>query len=58
MFAGRAVDEEDVKSILIKNRGELDLKYLRTWIAGFEDLPEQQGIGKRFERLLKEAAGQ
>jgi len=54
MFAGRAVDEEDVKNILIKNRDSIDLKYIREWLSEFSKLSEQKGILGKFDSLLKQ----
>lgn len=53
MVAGRAVDEEDVKDILIKRGKAIDLKYIRSWLSQFAKIPEHQGIVERFDRLLK-----
>lgn len=53
MFAGRAIDEEDVKSILIKNRNSIDVKYVRRWLRDFIRLPSQGSILRNFNRLWK-----
>jgi len=52
MIAGRAIDGEDVKNILIKNEDSIDLEYIRRWLSDFGELPEQKGILKRFNDLL------
>jgi predicted nucleotidyltransferase len=52
MVAGRAIDAEDVKNILIKNRDSIDLEYIRKWLLGFDKLSEHEGILKRFDSLL------
>jgi predicted nucleotidyltransferase len=54
MVAGRAVDEEDVKSILIKNRKSLNLKYVKKWLSQFNEISEYKGLMKRFNGLLKQ----
>jgi predicted nucleotidyltransferase len=53
MVAARAIDEEDVKSVLIKNRGALDLKYVRKWLSAFGEMDEHQEIVKRFDDLIE-----
>jgi len=54
MFAGRAVDEEDVKNILIKNKNSIDVKYIRKWLSEFSRISEHKGILGRFNSLLKQ----
>lgn len=53
MIAGRAVDEEDVKSILTKHKNSIDFKYIRKWLAEFSNLSEHKGILEKFNSLLK-----
>ncbi len=53
MVAGRAIDEEDVKSILAKNRDTIDLEYIRKWLSEFAKIAEHEGISARFNSLLK-----
>ena len=52
MFAGRAIDEEDVKNILIKNRDNIDLEYIKNWLSRFDKVSQQKGILYRFIKLL------
>jgi predicted nucleotidyltransferase len=54
MVAGRAIDEEDIKSILTKNKKSLDVKYIQKWLSDFAEMSDHQGILKRFKKLLKE----
>jgi predicted nucleotidyltransferase len=54
MVAGRAIDEEDVKSVVSKNRKSLNVKYIRKWLSEFAEMPDHQEILKKFEKLLKE----
>ncbi len=54
MFAGRAVDLEDVKNILIKNKKKINLKYIRKWLVEFSVIPEQKHILNKFNKLLKQ----
>ena len=53
MFAGRAVDEEDIKSILAKNKGSINLKYIKRWLTDFSEIPEHKGVFARLNILLK-----
>jgi predicted nucleotidyltransferase len=53
MFAARAVDAEDVKSILIKNKDSIDLEYITGWLLEFSKISEHEGILEGFNRLLK-----
>jgi len=53
MVAGRAVDEEDVKSILVKNRDIIDFEYIDRWLSEFGKIAEHKGIKARFNTLLK-----
>jgi len=54
MIAGRAIDVEDIKSILIKNKDSIDLKYIGGWLSEFSKIPEQKGILEKFDSLLKQ----
>ena len=54
MFAARAIDEEDVKNMLIKNKKSVDLKYIRRWLSEFNKISEQKELLKRFDSLLKQ----
>lgn len=52
LVAGRAIDDEDVESILARNAGKIDSRYLRKWLREFEQLPAYKGILiSRFQRL-------
>jgi predicted nucleotidyltransferase len=53
MVAGRAIDEEDVKSILVKNKSSVDLKYIKKWLSQFSRIFENTGVLRRFNSLLK-----
>lgn len=54
MVAGRAIDEEDIVSILAKNRDATDFKYIEQWLSEFGQIAEHEGILERFKGLLKE----
>ena len=53
MIAGRAVDEEDVKNILLKQRGKIDQGYIEGWLSQFDEIPEHKGVTGRLKDLLK-----
>jgi hypothetical protein len=53
MVAGRAIDEEDVKSILAKNKDTIDFKYTEKWLSEFCNITEHEDILERFNNLLK-----
>jgi len=52
MVAGRAIDEEDIGNILAKNRGAIDLEYIRQWLVQFAEMPEHSQVLDRFDDLL------
>ncbi len=54
MVAARAIDEEDVKSILTKNKSSLDIKYVRRWLSQFSRTSEHKGVLRKFNNLLKQ----
>jgi predicted nucleotidyltransferase len=51
MFSGRAIDEEDVKNIIIKNRGKINLKYIKKYLLEFDRLLRGKGLLARFKQL-------
>ena len=53
MVAGRAVDEEDVKSILVKNKSSIDHKYIRRWLSELNKSSEHKEVLESFNRLVK-----
>jgi len=53
MFAGRAVDQEDVKNIIIKMKNKLDAPYIRKWLKSFASLPEHKKILNEFNALFR-----
>jgi len=54
IFAGRTIDMEDVKNILIKNKNKIDYQYIKHWLVSFSDIPEQKNILESFDNLIKE----
>jgi predicted nucleotidyltransferase len=53
MFAARAIDDEDVKGMLVKHKGRIDIKYIRKWLTEFSNLPGHDKIVAKFEALLR-----
>lgn len=53
MAAARAVDAEDVKSILIKNKDSINLEYITGWLLELSKISEHEGILEGFNSLLK-----
>ena len=51
MIAGRAVDLEDVKSILLKNK-DIDVKYIKKQLIEFKKMDEYRGVLKKFSGLM------
>jgi predicted nucleotidyltransferase len=54
MVAARAIDIEDVKNMLIKNKDSLDFKYVNKWLTKFDKTDEHKGILERFNDLLSQ----
>jgi predicted nucleotidyltransferase len=52
LIAGRAIDEEDIKSIMLKNK-DIDIKYIRKCLTGFEKMNEFKGILDKFNKVVK-----
>ncbi len=49
-FAGRPQDLVDVKSVILRQRKNLDLDHIRKWLAFFDqEMPEASGALQRFE---------
>ena len=55
LFAGRAIDLEDVKEMLVKHMDMVDLKYIKKWLKTFSKLAEAPDTLSNFEHLVKEA---
>jgi len=53
VFAGRARDLEDVKSILLKNTSSLNFSYIRKWLSEFDKSLPEKGLLKKFEETRK-----
>lgn len=52
MIAGRAIDEEDVKNMLLKDKNSVDLEYVGRWLSEFSRIPEHKELLDRFDSLL------
>jgi predicted nucleotidyltransferase len=53
MFAGRALDKEDVRNILIKSINSLNLKYIKRWLSEFSKISGEKRLLESFLHLLK-----
>ena len=53
MFAGRAIDEEDIKSILLKSRKSINFAYVKKWLLKFSKLPGQRSLLAKFNSVLR-----
>jgi len=53
MVAARAIDIEDVKSMLAKNRRTINVKYIERWLLEFSNIVEHKDILARFNSLFK-----
>ncbi len=56
MVAGRQKDIDDVLSILIRQQGKLDNKYIQHWLIQFSEALENPDLLRIYQRLLDEAA--
>lgn len=52
IFAGRPVDLEDVKNILLKLKARLDIPYIKRWLSKFGESVRKKPLND-FNRLLK-----
>lgn len=57
MFAGRAIDEEDVKNILVKNKNGVDFGYIKKWLLQFSQVPGQEKILQKFDGIKSHVKG-
>ena len=53
MFAGRAIDLEDVKTLMIQNRGKVNVRYIRRWLREFSRLTAKEDVVAGFDRLRR-----
>lgn len=53
--AGRARDREDIERILIRQRLNLDLAYIRRWLRDFSPLVETHDVQALFEEAVQKA---
>lgn len=52
MFAGRAIDIEDVKSILIKGERKINFTYIKKWLSRFSQVEGQEAVLENFKYLI------
>jgi len=55
MISARAIDEEDVKSMLIKNRNSIDFEYIERCLTEFSKIPEYSKVLENFNCLSAES---
>ncbi len=55
--AGRPRDLEDVRSILQRQQGRVDVAYIRRWLQEFATLVPEQDVAGRFEAALASSLG-
>jgi predicted nucleotidyltransferase len=54
--AGRVQDVIDIENIIIRQRGALDLAYIRNWLNEFSNLLETSAVIDRFEQAWRKYA--
>lgn len=52
LFAGRPVDLEDVRNILLKRKARLNIPYIKRWLSKFGESERKKSLND-FNRLLK-----
>ncbi|MFH1772084.1 MAG: nucleotidyl transferase AbiEii/AbiGii toxin family protein [Candidatus Omnitrophota bacterium] len=52
MIAARAIDHEDVRNVLLKNKNTLNIEYINNWLAKFNTLSGLEDIADRFNNLI------
>lgn len=52
--SSRTRDIEDLKSILIRQKGKLDIKYIRDWLRKVDKVSKKPHLYKLFSKLLKQ----
>lgn len=55
LFAGRAIDWEDVVSVVRRKGQTLDWQYIDTWAAAFAEVPGRNDLPARVDRLRRDA---
>lgn len=53
LFAGRAIDEEDVKNILVKHKDSVNAEYIKKWLSKASKIPGQKNLLRKFKLLFK-----
>jgi len=55
MFAGRAIDLEDTKTLMAQHKGAIDIRYIRLWLKEFSRLQDRGSLLEDFDRIKKSA---
>jgi len=53
VIANRGKDWDDIEGILVRQRGKLDLAYIRNWLSQFAEALESPEILSRFDELYR-----
>lgn len=54
VFAGRAIDLEDAKEVLLRHRGQLDRAYIRKWLKMLDTSEDGRDLLTVWKQLCKE----
>jgi hypothetical protein len=54
VIADRGKDWIDIEGILMRQRGKLDIQYIRNWLTQFAEALEKPELVTRFNDLYKE----
>jgi len=53
--SSRPRDLEDLRGILIRQKGKLDIRYIQEWLKKIDKVSKETALYKLFKRLLKES---
>ena len=53
LFAARPRDIEDAKSVILRHKDKMDIKYIKKWVISFSKLPGKENIKKTLRDLLE-----
>ncbi|MFH1996555.1 MAG: nucleotidyltransferase [Candidatus Omnitrophota bacterium] len=53
--SSRPRDKEDLKGILIRQKGKLDIRYIRSWLKKISLVDKKSRLSRTFDRMLKRA---
>ncbi|MBI1884095.1 MAG: hypothetical protein HYZ66_01240 [Chlamydiae bacterium] len=54
MTSARVRDHNDLKGIILRQKGKLDLDYIHGWLKRLDEVDEKLALDKQFNQLLKE----